>query len=89
MVKLASISYINNPKKHTAFHSSSSYRFGEQFLKKLYEPLVEFNNLCRPRFVRSMSRKLAKAPDERKPITQLYLNNIQLFEHDQRIKKKR
>lgn len=81
--------YINEPTKSTDFHASSLYRLGKQLLQRLFELFDEVNILAKQSFLGFMSEKLSKAPDERRSIDQLYLNNMRLLGYDPRDKKKR
>lgn len=71
--------YNNNPAKSVAFHVSSFYRFGEQFLKNPYELFEEFNNFFKPIYLGYVNERLAEVPEEGAKIKQLYFRNMRLF----------
>lgn len=70
-----------------AFNFPSFFRFGEQLLKILYDPYVEFNDLSKPRFLEFIKKKLAEVLDEESWIQQLYLGNMEPFGYKSRNKK--
>lgn len=59
---------VNIPTKSAAFHNLIFYRFGEQFLQKLYYQCDGRDVLMKPCFVAFVNEKLTKVPVEGRSI---------------------